>query len=172
MKTSKVNIVLIVSFLFVFLLSACGGGQAVEQPVDEPAAEPEIEPEIVDLGNGVQLLLRGLPEDIIMDANLDPNFKDNLPPSKNFDYVHTDTVVITFMQGGEYVTLEKGVAELCFTTTEPNTDLGEPKPYYWDTTKSPLVDGRGLRISEKQEEPEYMICTMVQNSGAFAIVAW
>lgn len=133
---------------------------------------PEIEPEIVDLGNGARLLLSGFPENIALDANLESEFKDNTPPTKNFDHLHTDTVMVTITKGSEFVALDNGVVELCFTTTEPNTALGDPKPYYWDTTKSPLVDGRGLRISEKQKEPEYMIGTMVQNSGGYAIVAW
>lgn len=196
MKTSKLLISIIVMFLFIFLLSACGGGQTESQPADdssvepvsqpvveptleptleptpEPTPTPEIEPEIVDLGNGVRLLLRGFPEKITLDAKLDSEFKDNIPPSKNFDWVHTDTVIVTITEGGQNATLDKGVMELCFTTTEPNAALGDPIPYYWDTSISPLVDGRGLRISEKQKEPEYMICTMVQNSGAYAIVAW
>jgi len=196
MKTSKLLISIIVMFLFIFLLSACGGGQTESQPADdssvepvsqpvveptleptleptpEPTPTPEIEPEIADLGNGVRLLLRGFPEKITLDAKLDSEFKDNIPPSKNFDWVHTDTVIVTITEGGQNATLDKGVMELCFTTTEPNAALGDPIPYYWDTSISPLVDGRGLRISEKQKEPEYMICTMVQNSGAYAIVAW
>jgi len=199
-KTAKLLISILVMFLFIILLSACGGGQMESQPADassmepvsqsvvestleptleptseptvEPTSTPEIEPEIMNLGNGVRLLLRGLPEDITLDASLDAEFKNNTPHTKNFDHVHTDTVMVTISKDGEIVTLDKGVVELCFTTTEPETALGDPKPYYWDTTKSPLVDGRGLRISEKQKEPEYMICTMVQNSGAYAIVAW
>jgi len=126
----------------------------------------------MDLGNGVRLLLRGLPEDITLDASLDTEFKNNAPPTKNFDYVHTDTVMVTITKGGEIISLDKGVVELCFTTTEPETSLGDPILYYWDTTKSPLVDGRGMRLSEKQKEPEYMLCTMVQNSGAYAIVVF
>jgi hypothetical protein len=200
MKTFKFFSPIVVSFVLVLLLSACGGGQTESQPADDPFVEPvsqpvveptleptleptpepspeptstpEIEPEIVDLGNGARLLLRGLPEDISLDAKLDSEFKDSIPPSKNFDWVHTDTVIVTITEGDENATLDKGVVELCFTTTEPNTALGDPKPYYWDTSISPLVDGRGLRISEKQKEPEYMLCTMVQNSGAYAIVAW
>jgi hypothetical protein len=199
-KTSKMLVSIVVVSLFIFLLSACGGGQTESHPADdssvepvsqpvveptleptleptaeptpEPTSTPEIEPEIVDLGNGARLLLRGLPEDVTLDASLDAEFKDDIPPSKNFDWVHTDTVIVNIIKGGEFFTLDKGVVELCFTTTEPNTALGDPKPYYWDTSISPLVDGRGLRISEKQKEPEYMLCTMVQNSGAYAIVAW
>lgn len=175
MRSSKIYAVVIVTFLLILLLSACGGGQVNEPTsVPEPSPTPEIEPEIMDLGNGVRLLQRGLPKDITLDASLDPLFKDNIPPTKNFDYVHTDTVIINITKGGEIATLDKGVVELCFTTTEPSSAaaLGDPKPYYWDTNTSPLVDGRGLRVSEKQKEPEYMICTMVQNSGAYAIVAW
>lgn len=196
MKTSKTHVLVTALFLFSILLSACGSAPAESQPVDEPVEEavsepvaeptleptteptpestpvPEIEPEIMDLGNGARLLLRGLPEGITLDASLDPAFKDNVPATKNFDYVHTDTVIINIANGDGVTTLEKGVVELCFTTTEPNTALGDPKPYYWDTSISPLVDGRGLRISEKQKEPEYMLCMMVQDSGAYAIVAW
>ena len=200
MKTTKLLVSVIVMFLFIFLLSACGGGQTDSQPADvsfaesvsqpmveptleptleptaeptaEPSPTPEIKPKIVDLGNGARLLLRGLPEDITLDASLDSEFKNNIPPTKNFDYVHTDTVIVNITKGGETIILDKGIVELCFTTTEPNTSLGDPKPYYWDTSISPLVDGRGLRISEKQKEPEYIICTMIQNSGAYAIVAW
>jgi len=200
MKNSKLYASIVFALLFIFLLSACGGRQTESQPVGdssvepvlkpvveptleptleptiepipEPTSTPKIEPEIVDLGNGARLLLRGLPEEFTLDAKIDPDFKDDIPPSKNFDWVHTDTVIVNIIKGGEIVTLDKGVVELCFTTTEPNTSLGEPKPYFWDTTKSPLVDGRGLRISEKQKEPEYIICTMIQNSGAYAIVAW
>jgi hypothetical protein len=148
--------------------------EPTSEPTAEPSPTPEIEPEILDLGNGARLLLRGLPEEIMLDASLDAEFKNDIPPTKNFDYVHTDTVIINITKGGEIATLDKGVVELCFTTTEPGTAaaLGDPKPYYWDTSISPLVDGRGLRVSEKQKEPEYMICTMVQNSGAYAIVAW
>ena len=112
MKTSKINVLVSALFLFSFLLAACGSAPAVSQPVEEPMEEaesepvteptleptaeptpvPEIEPEIVDLGNGVRLLLRGLPEGITLDASLIPEFKDNVPTTKNFDYVHTDTV--------------------------------------------------------------------------------
>lgn len=202
MRTSKMLVSVISLFLLIFLLSACGGGQTESQPVEdssvepvsqpveeptlepaleptneptvEPSSTPEIEPEIMDLGNGVRLLLRGLPEEIDLDARLDPTFKDSVPSTKNFDHVYTDTVIVSITNGNEDVTLDKGVIELCFTTTEPSTaaTLGDPKPYYWDTSISPLVDGRGLRVSEKQKEPEYMLCTMVQKSGAYAIVAW
>ena len=200
MKTSKLLVSIVVIFLFIFLLSACGGEQTESQSMDEsvvepvaqsiveatleptlkptseptpePTATPEIEPEIVDLGNGARLLLRGLPEEIMLNTKLDSEFKDSIPPSKNFDWVHTDTVIVTITEGGQNATLDKGVMELCFTTTKPNAALGDPIPYYWDTSISPLVDGRGLRISEKQKEPDYIICTMVQNSGAYAIVAW
>jgi len=191
-NSSKVYASIVIMFLFIFFLSACGGGQTKSQPADdssvepvsqpmveptlepttEPTPTPEIEPEIMDLGNGVRLLLRGLSDEITLDAKLEPDFKDNIPPTKNFDYVHTDTVIVNIIKGDENVTLDKGVVELCFTTTEPNTTLGDPKPYYWDTSISPLVDGRGLRVSDKQKDPEYMLCTMVQNSGAYAIVAW
>ena len=196
MKTAKLLVSILVMVLLIFLLSACGGAPSESQPVDEPVEKaasepvveptleptpeptaeptqtPEIEPEIMDLGNGARLLLRGLPEDITLEASLDSEFKNNIPLTKNFDYVHTDTVIVNITKGDENVTLDKGVVELCFTTTEPNTTLGDPKPYYWDTSISPLVDGRGLRVSDKQKEPEYMLCTMVQNSGAYAIVAW
>ena len=192
MNISKAFKLVITIFVLSLLLSACGSGPTKSESVDEPTPEtvvettveqiaeptseptpvPEIEPEIVDLGNGIRLLLRGFPEDITLEANIDPEFKNNIPPSKNFDHLHTDAVIITFTQSGEYLSLDKGLVELCFTTTEPDTTLGDPKPYYWDTTKSPLVDGRGLRISEKKKEPEYMLCTIIQNSGAYAIVAW
>jgi len=190
MKTSKVFATAVTMFLFILLLSACNSEQVESPPIDEPVVEPtvvqnteptaepspvpEIEAEIIDLGYDAKLLVRGLPDDVILDANVDLEMKENMPALRNADHIQTEVVVINITKNGEKVSLDKGIVELCFTTTLSPANLTQPKPYYWDTSISPLVDGRGLRLStqEKGIESDLVVCTMVQNNGAYAFVAW
>jgi len=203
MKTSKVYTLAMAMFVVIFILSACSGGQADSQPIDEPVAEPvieptveqvpeptaeptaeptpvpEIEPEIIDLGYDARLLVRGLPDDIVLDANIDIEMKENMPDSYVYDYVQTEVVLINISKDGAQATLDKGVVELCYTTTSSKANLSQPMPYYWDTSISPMVDGRGLRVSTQEkvpdqdpdQGPQLVVCAMIQNSGAYAIVA-
>lgn len=191
MKSSKVNVVLIVSFLLIFLLSACGGGQAVEQPIDEPATEPaveptnepapeptteptqvpEIEPEIMDLGYGATLLMRGLPNDIVLDVAIDLEMKDKIPDSRYVDNVHSEITLVRITKDGGPATVDKGVLELCYVTTLTPGMNEQPVPFYWDTSNDPLLDGRPLRVSNVEKEPELVVCAMVETSGAYALIA-
>lgn len=191
MKSSKVNVVLIVSFLLIFLLSACGGGQAVEQSIDEPAAEPaventnepapeptaeptqvpEIEPEIMDLGYGATLLMRGLPNDIVLDVAIDLEIKDKIPDSRYVDNVHSEIALVRITKDGGPATVDKGVLELCYVTTLTPGMNEQPVPFYWDTSNDPLLDGRPLRVSNVEKEPELVVCAMVETSGAYALIA-
>ena len=190
MKTSKGKILIVVMLSFVLLLSACGGGQAMAEesltePTVEPTPEPTLEPtpeptlkptstpeielETVDLGYDTQLLLRGLPEDISVDASIDLELKDNLPPSnKKYDYVKSEIAVIKVTKNETPYELEAGVVEICFTISYSGS--GEPPaPFYWDTSKDPMV-GSSLKKSRVVKEPNYTICTAVRKSGAYAII--
>ena len=191
MKSSKINVVLIVSFLLIFLLSACGSGQAVEQPIDEPAAEPaveatnepaseptaeptqvpEIEPEVMDLGYGATLLMRGLPNDIVLDVAIDLEMKDKIPDSRYVDNVHSEIALVRITKDGGPATVDKGVLELCYVTTLTPGMNEQPVPFYWDTSNDPLLDGRPLRVSNVEKEPELVVCAMVETSGAYALIA-
>jgi hypothetical protein len=195
MKTSKVQTVMIVTFVFIFLLSACGGGQVAEQPIDEPIAEPvveptddpapeptaeptleptpvpEIEPEIMDLGNDATLLIRGLPDDVVLDAAIDLELKDNIPDSRYVDNVHSEITVIRITKNGGPATVDKGVLELCYVTTLTPGMNEQPVPFYWDTSNDPLLDGRPLRVSNVKKEPELVVCMIVETNGAYALIA-
>jgi len=190
-KTSKVQTVVIVTFLFIFLLSACGGGPAVEQVIEEPIAEPaveptdepapeptaeptpvpEIEPEIMDLGYGATLLILGLPNDIVLDVAIDLEMKDNIPDSRYVDNVHSEIALVRITKDGGPATVDKGVLELCYVTTLTPGMNEQPVPFYWDTSNDPLLDGRPLRVSNVEKEPELVVCTMVETSGAYALIA-
>ena len=187
MKTSKGRTLIFILLLFGLLLSACGGQtiagetptkptiQQVTEPTieptftPEPTSTPEIEPEVVDLGYDAQLLLRDLPEDTSVDAVIDLELKDNLPPSnKKYDYVKSEIAVINITQNGSPIELEKGVAEICFTVNY--SGYGEPPaPFYWDTSVDPMV-GSTFPITGGTKEPNYTVCTTVKNSGAYAII--
>ena len=175
MRTSKINIILSAAFVLAFVVSACGSGQPTDEPAVEAVSastvEPTPGPEVIELGEDIKLLLNDLPEGVTIDAKVDPNFKTNVPPSMNFDSVYTDTVLITITKSGEPVILEPGVAELCFTFPEPNTPSADPKPrpYYWDTSISPLVDGK---VAIALTNLKTKICMAVQNSGAYAVVTY
>ena len=195
MKTSKIYTSVVVMFLSIFLVSACGGGQtessaaeepaaepvaeSVVEPVDEPTPEPtaeptpvpEIEPEIIDLGFDARLLVRGLPEGVTLDTSIDLEIKDDIPDSRNFDNVHSEIAVVSITKNGGPATVDKGVAELCYTTTLTPGMNEQPVPFYWDTSNNPLLDGRPLRVSNVEKEPELVICAMVETSGAYALIA-
>jgi len=183
MKTSKGKILIVAIFLFSLLLTACGGQTMTDVPPTEPIVEqnpeptleptstPEIEPEIVDLGYDTQLLLRGLPEDNSVDAVIDLELKGNLPPSnKKYDYVKSEIAVINITRGGSPIKLEKGVAEICFTVNY--SGYGEPPaPFYWDTSVDPMVGSTLPKTrGTKEPNPNYMVCTAVKKSGAYAII--
>ena len=177
MRTSKVNTILTATLMLVFVLSACGGGQTAAQPTEETAMEatsvptvaPTAGPAVVEPGDGVKIILHDLLEGVMLDAKMDPDFKSNVPPSKNFDRVYTDTVIITITQNGEPVVLDEGAVELCISFVEPTTDSPQPKIYYWDTSKSPLVDGKGTRFLTNTKTK---ICSVVLESGAYAVVSY
>ena len=191
MKTAKGNPLFLAIFLIIFILSACGGGQAESQPIDEPAAEPviepiveqapeataeptrvpEIEPEIIDLGNDARLLIRGLPDDVVLDVNIDLEMKDNIPDSRYVDNVHSEIALVRITKDGGPGTVDKGVVELCYTTTLTPGMNEQPVPFYWDTSNDPLLDGRPLRVSNVEKEPELVVCMMVEISGAYALIA-
>jgi hypothetical protein len=182
MNTSKGKISIVVMLSFVLLLSACGGGQAMadetlpepaveptSEPTLEPTSTPEIEPEVVDLGYDTQLLLRGLPEYISVDAAIGLELKGNLPPSnRKYDYVKSEIAVIKVTKNGTPYELDAGVVEICFTVSYSGS--GEPPDsFFWDTSKDPMV-GSSLKKSRVVEEPNYTVCTAVRKSGAYAII--
>ena len=183
MKTSKGKILIVAIFLFSLLLTACGGQAMTDAPPSEPTIEqtleptleptstPEIELETIDLGYDTQLLLRGIPEDISVDAIIDLELKDNLPPSnKKYDYVKSEIAVIHITQGGNPIKLEKGVAEICFTVNY--SGYGEPPaPFYWDTSVDPMVGSTLPKTrGTKEPNPNYLVCTAVLKSGAYATI--
>ena len=176
MRISKANAFLTITFLLALILSACGSQTAV-QPTEEPVMEattvptvvPTAGPEVVEPSDGVKIILYEIPEGVTLDAKMDPDLKSNTPPTKNFDRVYTDPVIITITQDGASVVLDKGAVELCFKFTEPTSVLGPPIPYYWDTFKTPMVDGR---VSEILSRNKTSICTPVLNSGAYAVVVY
>ena len=171
MKTSKVYTSNALMFLFIFLLSACGGGQPEIQSADEPIDYTAIEPEIIDLGYGAKLLIRGLPDDVALDVNIDLEIKNNIPDSRYVDNVHSEIAVVSITQNGGPATVDTSVVELCYTTTlTPGMDE-QPVPFYWDTSNNPLLDGRPLRVSSVEKEPELVVCAMVETSGAYALIA-
>jgi len=189
MKTSKERTSMFVMVLLVLLLSACSG-QAIEDEITtdptieqnpeatleptstpEPISTPVIEPVIIDLGYDAQLLLRGLSEDISVDAVIDLELKGNLPPSnKKYDYVKSEIAVINITQNGSPIGLEKGVAEICFTVDYSGS--GEPPaPFYWDTSLDPMVGSTLPKTrGTKEPSPKYMVCTAVKKSGAYAVI--
>lgn len=183
MKTSKGKILIVAIFLFSLLLTACGGQAMTDAPPTTPTIEQTLEPtleptstpekglETVDLGYDTQLLLRGLPEDISVDAGIDLELKDNLPPSNmKYDYVKSEIAVINFTRNESPIELETGVAEICFTVDYSGS--GEPPaPFYWDTSVTPMV-GSGLPKTRgtKEPNPNYAVCTAVKKSGAYAII--
>jgi hypothetical protein len=97
--------------------------------------------------------------------------KENMPDTYQYDHVQSEVVLVNITTDGSQATLNKGVVELCFTTHLANANLEQPLPYYWDTSISPMVDGTWQRVSTKKKEPDLVVCAMVQNSGAYAIVA-
>ena len=172
MRISKANAFLTITFLLALVLSACGSqtaAQPTEEPVTEATAVPTAGPEVIEPADGVKITLHDVPEGVTLDAKMGPDFKNNTPPSKNFDRVYTDPVIITVTQDGASVVLDKGAVELCFKFTEPTSVLGPPIPYYWDTFKTPMVDGR---VSEILSRNKTSICTPVLNSGAYAVVVY
>jgi hypothetical protein len=194
MKTLRLFVLVLASFLTIVMLSACGSAPAESQPVDElveevsvPVVEPtmeptpeppskrsptpEIEPEIIDLGNDARLLLRGLPNDVILNANIDLEIKNDIPDSRNFDNVYSEVAVISLTKNGGPTTVDKGIVELCYTTTLTPGMNEQPVPFYWDTSNNPLLDGRPLRVSNVEKEPELVVCSMVETSGAYALIA-
>lgn len=199
MNISKVYASIGTMLLFTFLLSACAGkpveSQSINEPniapvvaqVSDPVAEPtstaepdptavptptvEIEPEIIDLGHDAWLLVRELPDDVTFDANINLAFKDDIPDSRNFDYVSSEIAVVHLTQNNEPVTIDNGIVELCFTTLPVPGTNEIPAPYYWDTSQTPLRDGRTLRVSTLEKEPNLVVCMMVETSGAFGLIA-
>jgi hypothetical protein len=195
MKTSKFFSPIVVSFVLVLLLSACGSAQTEGQPVDKSAVEPvsepmveptveqapeptteptpvpEIDPKIVDLGHDAKLLVRGLPEDVILDVSIELEMKENVPDSRYFDNVHSEIALVRITKNGEPATLDKGVAELCYTTTLTPGMEEQPVPFFWDTSNDPLLDGRPLRVSNVEKEPDLVVCSMIETCGAYGLIA-
>lgn len=181
-----------VAMLVILLLGNCAGPQLTDQSLQEPDSEslaaqaleptavpaptaepsltPEMEPEKMDLGHDAWLLVRGLPEDVTLDTAVDPTFKDQIPNSRNFDYVGSEIAIVTLTQHNEPAAINNGIVELCFKgALSPGTNE-KPVPYYWDTGQTPLVDGRPLRASTTEKDPELVVCMMVEKSGAYGLV--
>jgi len=111
-----------------------------------------------------------MPKDVTVEGRLDPDLGDLFPDSRNWDSLHSDVAVIQITQNGQPVSVENGVLEICFSTTL--TAMNErPVPYYWDTSSDPLRDGRQQRVSNVETDPALVVCTMVENSGAYALVS-
>ena len=187
-----------IAVLILSLLTACGAGQAAPQPVDEvveaesqpldepvvedteeptpeptpePTEVPVIEPEIIEINEKVRLLTRGLPDDITLDYAIDLELIDAIPDSTLFDYVHSEIAVIDITNNGAAATLDMGIVEICFTTVQPPGTSEAPIAFYWDTSRDPLPVGRQLRVTNVEKEPELVVCTTVQNSGAYALAS-
>jgi len=186
---------LIVLALLSFALAACSGAkdaegslaiaqparpttEATEAPAStssptatlEPTATPEIEPQYIDLGNGVELIDHGVPADITLEGRLDPELGDKVPDSRNWDSLHSDMAAIQITQDGNAASVENGLLEICFSSRMTSMNA-QPVPYYWDTGSDPLRDGRQQRVSNVETDPELVVCTMVKDSGAYALVA-
>lgn len=195
MRRTLILQLLIVLALLRFTLAACSsrqdseGSLAVVQPAmptteatelpastpaptatSDPTATPGIEPQYTDLGNGVELIDRGVPAEISLEGQLDPDLSDSIPDSKNWDSLHSDMVAIQITQDGQPASVENGVLEICFSTRMTSMNA-RPVPYYWDTSSDPLRDGRQQRVSNVETKPELVVCAMVENSGAYALVA-
>lgn len=172
------------ALLVILICSAgCGTAQAdntpdtaetaapatTEEPTTEPTATPEIDPEVLILGEGITLLLRGVPENASLDVRLDPEIRDRIPDSRYYDTLFSDLVNADVLVDGEKGALETGLAELCFTT-EMTTMNEKPVPFYWDTASDPLVDGRPQRVSSSQSKSDLVICTMITVSGLYGLI--
>ena len=140
------------------------------EPTEEPTSIPEIEPEKIDLGHDAWLLIRELPDNIAYDVDIDSALKDDIPDSRNFDYVQSEIVKIDLIENGGPTIIDNGIVELCFSTTLIAGNE-KPVPYYWDTNNTPLLDGRALRISTLKQESDLVTCMMIDKSGAFGLVA-
>ncbi|RME98409.1 MAG: hypothetical protein D6768_17395 [Chloroflexi bacterium] len=179
--------------LATFSLVSCGGQQVAGQPIQEadsqplpvqpveptavpaptttPLPTPEPEPEKIGLGHDAWLLVRGLPEGVTLDSAIDLEFKREIPDSRNFDYVQSEILLVNLTQNGEPTTIDNGIVEFCAKGSLSPGLNEKPVPYYWDTNQTPLVDGRPLRVSTTESEPDLVVCMMVEKSGAYGLVS-
>lgn len=182
MKFSKISVLVLVLAL-IWVVSGCAGEQVEPapeeagsqeatpaEPESEPSAMPVQEEEAIELSDGIRLSLTGVPADVSVEARVDPDVKAAIPDSMRYDYVHSDVVVVEIRQNGGPAMLEPGVAELCFDTVPATANSEDPRPYYWDLTIDPLVDGRPLRASVFEKSPAWLVCTQVQANGAYALI--
>jgi hypothetical protein len=193
-RTSYYHLLSVLALLS-FTLAACSSGNDAEgslavaesaapatqetevpSPTPEPSATaqptetPGIEPQYTDLGNGVALIDRGTPQDVIVEGRLDADLVNKIPDSRNWDSLHSDMAAIQITQDGQPASVERGALEICFSTTMTPMDE-RPVPYYWDTSSDPLSDGRQQRVSHVETDPALVVCTMVEKGGAYALVA-
>ncbi len=140
-------------------------------PTVEPTPTAEIEPEKIDLGYDAWLLVRGLADDVTLDVNIDPAYKDDLPDTMNYDYVHSEIALVHLAQNNEPATVDSGVVELCYKTTLLKGPEEDPVPYYWDTSQTTLVERGAIRVSTREKEPDLVVCMMVDKSGAYGLIA-
>jgi hypothetical protein len=138
-------------------------------PTPAPAATPGSEPQYIDLGNGVELIERGMPQDVTVEGRLDPDIGDRFPNSKNWDSLHSDIAVIQITQDGQPASVENDGLEICFPT-KVTVSNKRPAPYYWDTSNDPLLDGRQQRVSSFETDPQLVVCMMARTSGAYGLV--
>ena len=113
MKINKLSFLMGALILTTLTITACTSGEGEAQPVDYST----IEPEVIDLGYNAKLLIRGLPDDVLLDANIDLEVKGDIPDSKNFDNVFSEVTLVSISQNGGPATVEEGMIELCYTTT-------------------------------------------------------